>query len=366
MTPQHNALRQILQLAVEREASDIHFVANEKAKFRIKDKLIDVGKNPIPADFLAGMLISSMKPEQVEEYRREKEIDYGLRLENVGRFRVNMYTSQGNTEAVLRVIKEYVADSKSLNLPSVIEDFATLHDGLVLISGSTGSGKSTTLAAMINHVNNTVNKRIITIEDPVELVHRNNLSVISQREVGEDTVSYHRALKSLMRQNPDIILIGEIRDKDTATSALQAAQTGHLVLSTIHASSAEETVSRFAGLYPSEERANIKQMLSYTLKGVIAQRLIVEPITKNKIPVMEIMKSSKRVQDSILADSNDNVERETLLTIIRDERIYGSQTLDQYLIDLVLRQIIPASQAITEAANTLWMRQELQTRGLSK
>lgn len=363
--PKYKALVSFLEQALSQDASDIHFVAGEKVKFRVKGALIDASLDIIPANALSEMILSAMSGEQIQTLRENKEVDFGLRVPKVGRFRVNTYTSQGNTEAVLRVIKEYVSSANQLNLPPVIEKLSETHDGLILIAGATGSGKSTTLAAMINHVNKKSNKRIFTVEDPVEIVHKNINSVISQREVGEDTKSYAHALKSLLRQNPDIILIGEIRDKDTATSALQAAQTGHLVLSTIHASSAEETVSRFAGLYPSEERSNIKRMLSYTLKGVIAQRLIVDE-DKKKVPVMEIMTSSVRVKESILADAEDNPTRESLSTIIREEAINDMITLDQYLVKLVVQGIIKPEQAIAEASNSLWMRQDLQSRGLTQ
>ena len=363
--PKYKSLVSFLEQAISQDASDIHFVAGEKVKFRVKGALLDSSVEPIPAEALREMLMSSMSEEQIKTLKENKEVDYGLKIPQVGRFRVNTYTSQGNIEAVLRVIKEYVSSASQLNLPPVIEGLSETHDGLILVAGATGSGKSTTLAAMINHVNSKYNKRIFTVEDPVEIVHKNINSVISQREVGEDTKSYAHALKSLLRQNPDIILIGEIRDKDTATSALQAAQTGHLVLSTIHASSAEETVSRFAGLYPSDERSNVKRMLSYTLKGVIAQRLIVDE-NKKKIPVMEIMTSSVRVKESILADAEDNPTRESLSTIIREEAINDMNTLDQYLVNLVIKDIIKPDQAIAEASNSLWMRQELQSRGLKR
>lgn len=346
------------------DVSDIHFVANERTKFRIKDQLRDVGE-PLPAAELEQILLAGMNEEQATALKENKEVDFGLRVEGIGRFRVNAYTSQGNVEAVMRVIKEHVSNNKELGLPGIVNKLASLHDGLVLIAGATGSGKSTTLAAMIDYVNTNESKRIITVEDPVEIIHKNKKSVISQREVGEDTHNYTNALKSLMRQNPDVILIGEIRDKETANSALQAAQTGHLVLSTVHASSAEETIARFAGIYPADERANIKKVLSYTLKGVIAQRLTVD-VDNNKIPVLEVLTAfnSKRIRDSILGDANNDENKESLHTIMQQERHNDMVTLDQYLIELVMKSRITKEQAIAEAANNLWLRQELMQRGL--
>jgi twitching motility protein PilT len=357
-----NKLYSYLNTAIQNDASDIHFIADERTKLRIKDTLVSVG-DILTGEELKAIILAGMTEDQKDCLKVNKEVDFGLRIPQIGRFRVNAFTSQGNIEAVMRVIKENVKNHSELSLPPIINKLASLHDGLILVSGATGSGKSTTLAAMIDFINATENKRIITVEDPVEIVHRNKKSVISQREVGEDTPSFGVALKSLMRQNPDVILIGEIRDKETATSALQAAQTGHLVLSTIHASSAEETINRFAGIYPSEERPNVKKALAFTLKGVIAQRLIVNT-QQDKIPVMEIMTSSRRVQDSILADANDESAKESLHAIIQEESVNDMITTDQYLINLVIKKEITKEKAIMEAHNTLWTRQQIQLRGL--
>lgn len=351
-----------LATAKKAGASDIHFVAGSKTKLRIKDSLRDVG-DVLTGPQLKAILLAGMNPEQKQQLEKEKEVDFGLRVPNIGRFRANVFTAQGHVEAVLRIINENAATAADLGLPEVINKLASLHDGLILVAGATGSGKSTTLAAMIDYINTNYAKRIITVEDPVELLHKNKKSVISQREVGEDTSSYTRALKSLMRQNPDVILVGEIRDKETADSALQAAQTGHLVLSTVHASSAEETVSRFAGIYPADERANIKKTLSYTLKGVIAQRLTTD-VNNKKIPILEIMTSTKRMRDSILADANGDEGKESLHAIIQESSLDDMITLDLFLIDLLVKGQITREKALQEATNTLWMRQALQQRGL--
>lgn len=354
----------LLLTAIKHDASDLHLKANSRAFLRIKGNLVPCGQNPITAAELRGMIMYTMTEEQKAEFAVRKEIDYGLKIEGIGRFRVNAYTAQGDMEAVLRVVQSKVKSAEDLRLPPVINKLAALKDGLVLVAGSTGSGKSTTLAAMIDFVNKREQKRIITIENPVEVIHEDVKSVISQREIGGDTDSFGAALRSVLRQNPDIILIGEIRDKETADSALQAAQTGHLVFSTIHAGTAEETVNRFAGLYPAEERPNLKRALAYSLKGVLVQRLIVDNNGK-KLPVLEILTSTDRVTQALLADAEDKPNRETITKVITESEMYGMMTLDQYLLKLVLNNVINIETAILESVNPLTMKQQLHQRGLT-
>lgn len=365
MLESNQRFENLLMTAVKHEASDLHLKANARAFLRIKGKLIPLGQNPIGADELRDMLLATMTPEQKITFGERKEIDYGLKIEGIGRFRVNAYTAQGDMEAVLRVVQDTVKSAEALRLPPIINKLAGLKDGLVLVAGSTGSGKSTTLAAMIDYVNKREQKRIITIENPVEVIHKDVKCVISQREIGGDTDSFAAALRSVLRQNPDIILIGEIRDKETADSALQAAQTGHLVFSTIHAGTAEETINRFAGLYPAEERPNLKRALAYSLKGVLVQRLIVDS-SGTKLPVLEILTSTDRVTQSLLADAEDQPNRESITKVITESEMYGMMTLDQYLLKLVINNVIDVQTAIIEAVNPLTMKQSLHQRGLSE
>jgi len=357
-------LKQLLDTAIKNEASDIHLKAYSKPYLRLKGKLIPCG-GELSAQIVRNLIYQTMDDEQKDFLLKNKEVDYAYKPSKDGtRFRINAYTAQGETEAVLRLIKSEVKSTDSLRLPPVINKMATLKDGLVLVAGSTGSGKSTTLAAMIDYVNRNSEKRIITIENPVEIVHRDIKAVISQREVGGDTDSFATALRSVLRQNPDLILIGEIRDKETADSALQAAQTGHLVFSTIHAGTAEETLKRFAGLYPADERTNVKRTLATTLKGVIVQRLIVDK-NQDKLPALEIMFNTDRIQQAMLADADD-LDGEHITKVIAEGQVHGMITLDQYLMKLVSSGVIEPQYAINEAVNPLTMRQALHSRGISE
>lgn len=355
-------MRALLSFAVKNDGSDLHLKANAFPFLRVKGKLIPIGKQKLSAEACRGIVLATMTEHQKVEFVSKKELDYGLKIDGIGRFRVNAYTAQGETEAVLRVIQEGAKSTTDLRLPPTLNKLASLKDGLVLVAGSTGSGKSTTLAAMIDYINQNLEKRIITIENPVEIIHNDVKSVISQREVGGDTDSFGIALRSILRQNPDIILIGEIRDKETADSAIQAAQTGHLVFSTIHAGTAEETIARFAGLYPSDERPNVKRALALSLKGVLAQRLIVDK-ENQKLPVLEIMTSSNRIQQAMLADADDLPGKENLTKIISESEMNGMTTLDQYLIKLITNDIITVQAALNEAVNPLGLKQALHQRG---
>lgn len=357
-----NILKELLAVADNHQASDIHLRANSRPYLRIKG-LLEPCSGPLDANMVKNIIFASMTEEQKKYLAENKEIDYAFRLSAEGsRYRINAFTAQGEIEAVLRVVDNEAKTVDSLRLPSIVNKLATVKNGLVLVAGATGSGKSTTLAAMIDYVNQTEQKRIITIENPVEIVHKDKKSVISQREVGIDTESFASALRSVLRQNPDIILIGEIRDRETAESALQAAQTGHLVLSTIHAGTAEETIKRFASLYPAEERVNAKRALAYSLKGILVQRLVID-VSEKKLPVLEIMTSTDRIIQALLADAEEK-GGESITKIIADSELHGMLTLDQYLIKLVAKGLITVETALSEAVSPLMLRQNLHRRGL--
>jgi twitching motility protein PilT len=246
----------------------------------------------------------------------------------VARFRVNAFVQRGSVSIVCRAIPFQIKTAKELLLPPVIDQIADEERGLILLTGTTGSGKSTTLAAMINHINTIYAKHIVTIEDPVEFLHRDKLSIINQREVGEDTASFARALRRVLRQDPDVILIGEMRDEETVRTALSAAETGHLVLSTIHTVDAAESVNRIIDFFPQAEQRQARSMLAGTLKAVVSQRLVPTPDKQGRVATCEILRMTGRVRDMIL---NPN-ETGRLPEVISEGAYYGMQTFDQALL----------------------------------
>lgn len=359
-------LKQILILAIQEGASDVHFISEEQVYIRRKDELIPITDKAISGNEMRAMLLSNMPKKAREEFDELGEVDYaiypwGLKEQ---RFRVNTFTAQGMPGAVMRLITNNVPSLEDLGLPDKLRELASSKDGLFLIAGATGSGKSTTLAAMLNYVNENFDKRIFTIEDPVEILHTNKRSLLTQREVGQDTESFNRALRSAMRQNPDIILIGEIRDQATAEAAIQAAQTGHFVLSTIHAGTAEETLERFANIFPAEDRENIKKTLAYTLRGIVAQRLVID-VDKERTPLLEIMSNTHRIERAIYEAAEGVEGAESVTRVIEESNMEGMQTIDQNLVELVMHQRITPHTAMAQAVDKLKLVQTLKLKGLT-
>jgi twitching motility protein PilT len=342
----HPKLVSYLRSAKKYAASDLHIVPQTPPNIRQDGKLKALVEAPLTPELTREMILSTLSPEKQRHLDTHGELDYAISLEHQGRFRVNAYRAQGNYEAVIRLLSNSVKSLKDLGLPDVARSLALEKDGLVLVAGETGSGKSTSLASMIDLINNErTKKRIFTIENPVEIIHTSNRALISQREVGIDTDSFSQALRSVLRQDPDVILIGEIRDKDTAEVALQAAQTGHLVLSTIHAGSAEETVNRYVNLFPPEDRDNMRQALAITLKGVLVQQLVVDKQLE-RMPALEVMVNTLRVRRRISGETS-----EPLKTILEEGGPHQMQSLEQDLVRLVQNNRISPETALMAANN---------------
>src|SRR4029079_5396491 len=322
-----------LMKVIEVDGSDLHLKVPSQPIIRRHGKLVPIpdtdGLRPDDTErTLFHMLTDEMK---LESFRSEKEVDFSYSIPGVARFRVNAFVQRGSVSLVCRAIPFQIKSAEELLLPWVITDIADEERGLILMTGTTGSGKSTTLAAMIDHINSQYAKHIVTIEDPVEFLHRDKLSIINQREVGEDTASFARALRRVLRQDPDVILVGEMRDEETVRTALSAAETGHLVLSTIHTVDAAESVNRIIDFFPQAEQRQARAMLAGTLKAVISQRLVRTPDGNGRVATCEILRMTGRVRDMIMNPE----ETGKLPEVISEGAYYGMQTFDQALLSHV-------------------------------
>jgi twitching motility protein PilT len=319
---------QILIDAVGKGASDILIKVGNSPLARIDGQLgplYDGAPNLLPPD--TDRMARELMPEyRIKEFENEQEADFAYAVPGLGRFRVNAFRQRGSVSMVLRAIPIHPPNFKDLNLPDVVKDLAEEERGIVLVTGTTGSGKSTTLAAMISHINETMAKHIVTIEDPIEYLYQDDKSGINQREIGSDTASFKRALRRVLRQDPDVILIGEMRDEETVQTALSAAETGHLVFSTLHTADAGETVNRILEFYEPHEQTQARAMLSSVLKGVISQRLIPTADGEGRTAVVEVLRSTGRVQDMI-----KDGDVSGLTEIISEGAFYGMQSFDQAL-----------------------------------
>ncbi len=323
-------LEQALRRVLETGGSDLHLKVPAPAIIRTQGTLVPVpGCDPLTPEVTEAVLaMMAGTPKRMEEFERDNEIDFSYAVPGLARFRVSAFRQRGSVSIVCRAIPFTIRTVEDLMLPPVINDIAAEERGIVLLTGTTGSGKSTTLAAMIDRINTHMSKHIVTIEDPVEFLHKDKMSIINQREVGEDTGSFKLALRRVLRQDPDVILIGEMRDEETVRTALSAAETGHLVLSTVHTVDAAETVNRIIDFFPEAEQRQARAMLGGTLKGVISQRLVPSPDGKGRVAICEILRMTGRVKDMIL---NPN-ETGKLPEAIAEGANYGMQTFDQALL----------------------------------
>jgi twitching motility protein PilT len=338
-----------LMRVIETEGSDLHLKVPSRPVVRRHGKLQPLeDMEPLRPEDTERTLFHMLTEEtKLESFRSEREVDFSYSIPGVARFRVNAFVQRGSVSVVCRAIPFQIKTAEELMLPPVIDEIADEERGLILLTGTTGSGKSTTLAAMINHINTEYAKHIVTIEDPVEFLHRDKQSIINQREVGEDTASFARALRRVLRQDPDVILIGEMRDEETVRTALSAAETGHLVLSTIHTVDAAESVNRIIDFFPQAEQRQARAMLAGTLKAVVSQRLVPTPDTHGRVATCEILRMTGRVRDMILnAD-----ETGKLPEVIKEGSYYGMQTFDQALLAHVQAGRVAMDDALKAATH---------------
>ena len=342
-------LNDILGMALKANTSDIHLKAGLPPVFRIDGNLRPLPKAPrLTAETVSDMCYSIMNDKQRQTFEDRSEVDLAYGVPGLGRFRVNVFSQRNSVSAVFRAIPYKIATLDELLMPGVLKKIAAEPRGLVLVTGATGTGKSTTLAAMIDYINSTKTAHIVTIEDPIEYLHRDRKCIINQREVGFDTEGFAPALKSALRQDPDVILVGEMRDVETAETALAAAETGHLVLSTLHTIDAPETITRIISMFPPHQQRHIRLQLAGVLKGVISQRLIPRSEGKGRVAAVEVMVSTARVRDLI-----DDREKTALLpdAIAKGYTTYGMQTFDQALMNLVKQQAITFEEALRQSSN---------------
>jgi twitching motility protein PilT len=338
-----------LMTVIETESSDLHLKVPSQPIVRRYGKLVPIeGSEPLRPDDTEATLFHMLTDEaKLESFRSEREVDFSYSVPGVARFRVNAFVQRGSVSLVCRAIPFEIKTVDELLLPPVISEIADEERGLILLTGTTGSGKSTTLASMIDHINSQYAKHIVTIEDPVEFLHRDKTSIINQREVGEDTASFARALRRVLRQDPDVILVGEMRDEETVRTALSAAETGHLVLSTIHTVDAAESVNRIIDFFPPTEQRQARSMLAGTLKAVISQRLVQTPDRQGRVATCEILRMTGRVRDMIMNPE----ETGKLPEVISEGAYYGMQTFDQALLYHVQQGRVAMQDALKAATH---------------
>ena len=349
-----------LKNLIHNGGSDLHLKSGAIIRLRVNGELLKLGDKMMTHEELDGIAEAILTKKQYDELVRNKELDCTYVLDEENRFRVNFFYQLNGLSSVMRIIPVKILTLEELNLPPIIGELSDMHRGLILVTGVTGSGKSTTLAAMLDRINRTKKKHIITVEDPIEFVHKDRESLVSQRGIGQDSHSFSNALKGALREDPDIILIGEMRDLETIEIALHAANTGHLVFSTLHTLDAKETINRVIGMFPQAEQNRIRMTLGSVLAGVVSQRLV-KTVDGKRAAAIEIMKQTPRISDLIM----QNKDYEILDTIEEGKEIYGSQSFDQALLDLYNEGRIDESTVLEHATNASDMKLKLQGIGTS-
>ncbi len=352
-------LYRLLRLGIEKGASDIHLQVGYLPLYRFNGDLVELRYKVLSAKDTEAIAKMLMEGDPRQESMDFNEIDLAFELPSEGRFRVNISRQRKYFNIVLRVIPLQIRSFEELNLPSVLQDVASLQRGYVLVTGSTGMGKSTTLATMVEEVNRSQKSKIITVEDPIEFVFTHDKSIITQREVGTDTSSFSHALRAALRQDPDVIMVGEMRDLETVDMSLKAAETGHLVFSSIHTSDVSSTINRLVSFFPSEEQTNVRHRLADNLKAVVSLRLLPNKKGTARVPAVEIMRSTRTIQECIKDPSKTSEINE----FIARGRSEGNQTFDQHLLDLIRASKVSVETALSAATNPMDLKTKLSLEG---
>ena len=336
------SMEDLLTTMVQRGGSDLHLSVGSPPKIRIDGSLVDTEYEPLSPETTKKLIYSVLGPDQVAKFEKNLELDFSFGVANMGRFRTNAFIQRGTMAAVLRVIPYEVYDFEAIGLPrKVCETICNMPRGLVLCTGTTGSGKSTTLASMVNYINETRQEHIVTIEDPIEFLHRNKNCLVNQREVGGDTHGFGKALKSVLRQDPDVVLVGEMRDLETIEAALTLAETGHLTFATLHTSDVTQTVNRIVDVFPAHQQQQIRTMRSYTLQAVVCQQLVPKATGKGRALAAEVL----MVNPAIRALIRDNKAHQ-IMSIIQTGGALGMRTMNQSLFELYRAGTITYEAAI--------------------
>lgn len=349
----------LLRDLVSRGASDLHLKAGKSPVMRIHGELHRIDEHAVSPEVHNQMLLDILNEERHEKLYDFKEVDLSYNVPGAARFRVNMFWQRGNIGAVFRVIPFNVRTIDDLHLPPITKQLALLPRGLILVTGPTGSGKSTSLAAMINHINESKRAHVMTIEDPIEYVHPDKLSVINQRELGTDTHSFADALKHVMRQNPDVILVGEMRDLETIQLAITAAETGHLVLSTLHTVDAAQTIDRIIDVFPPDQQAQIRTQLSVTLQAVVSQTLLPTKDGHGRVAAFEVMVATPSIRTLIRGGKTHQLPSD-----IESGHEYGMQTLDLSLLHLLRKGVIDYEHGLAKCSNASEYNRRASKEGL--
>lgn len=351
-------LKLFLRSMISNEGSDLHLKSGAITRVRIHGVLRLLGKDTLSAEDVDGIARAIMTKEQYVRLKADKNLDFSYILGDEHRFRVNFFYQMDGLSAVFRIIPVEILSLDDLQLPEVIKSFTDIHRGLVLVTGVTGSGKSTTLAAILDKINRETKKHIITVEDPIEFIHKDRGCLINQRAIGQDTHSFSDALRAALREDPDIILVGEMRDLETIDIALHAANTGHLVFSTLHTLDAKETIDRIIGMFSKEEQNRIRASLASVLEGVVSQRLVPNK-QGGRTAAIEILKKTARIEQLIM----ENRDYEIPDAIFEGKEIYGTQTFDQALLDLLREGRITEEVTLEYATNPSDMKLKMEGVG---
>lgn len=334
------SLNELLKRTIDEQASDLHLTVGISPVIRVNGELVRVGEEKLTASDTK-KYAKEILENLFEKYEKRGEIDTSISIPSVGRFRVNIYKQRGSDALAIRAVSLKIPTINQLKLPPIIRELSEKRRGLILVTGPTGSGKSTTLASIINEINNTRSAHVITLEDPIEFLHKHNKAVINQREIGNDTLSYTDALRAALREDPDVILVGEMRDLETMATAITAAETGHLVLSTLHTIGAAKTIDRIIDVFPPHQQQQIKIQLSTVLQGVISQQLIPKYDGKGQVAAFEIMVLNSAIQNLIREGKTHQIQ-----SLIQTGSRYGMKTMDISIVELYKNKLISYENAL--------------------